>query len=103
MYRAKNVGSNTMSLPSKKGEPTTKPINYPTISQLVRGCSMKPSLNHQYMVSDLSLNNVIVEVLKSSESFLRDEDVANLAEINSLCREMVHDVVELRTLVFYQL
>ncbi len=45
---------------------------------------MKPSLNHQYMVSDLSLDNVIVEVLKSFESFLRDEDVANLAEVNSL-------------------
>jgi hypothetical protein len=71
----------------KKGEPTTKPINYPTISQLVRGCSMKPSLNHQYMVSDLRLDNVIVEVLKSSESFLRDEDVANLAEVNSLYRK----------------
>jgi hypothetical protein len=87
----------------KKGEPTTKPINYPTISQLVRGCSIKPSLNHQYMVLYLSLDNVIVEVLKSSESFLMDEDVANLAKIYSLYREMVHDVVELRTLVFYQL
>jgi hypothetical protein len=30
----------------RKGEPTTKPINYPTISQLVRECSMKPSLDH---------------------------------------------------------
>ncbi len=52
------------------------------------------------MVLDLSLDNVIVEVLKSSESFLTDEDVANLAEVNSLYREMVHDVVKLRTLFF---
>jgi hypothetical protein len=43
----------------KKGEPSTKPTNYPTISQLVHGCSMKPSLNHQYMVSDVVLDNVI--------------------------------------------
>jgi hypothetical protein len=87
----------------KKGEPTTKPINYPTISHLVRGCSMKPSLNHQYMVSDLSLDNVIVEVLKSSDSFLMDEDVADLAKVNSLYLEIVHDVVKLRTLLFCQL
>ena len=33
---------------AKKGEPTSTPITYPTIAQLVRGCSMKPSLNHQY-------------------------------------------------------
>jgi hypothetical protein len=64
---------------------------------------MEPSLNHQYMVLDLSPDNVIVEVLKSSESFLRDEDVANLAKVDSLYQEMVHDVVKLRTLVFYQL
>jgi len=33
---------------AKKDEPTTIPIIYPSITQLVRGCSMKPSLNHQY-------------------------------------------------------
>ncbi len=62
---------------------------------------MKPSLNHQYMLLNLSLDNVIVEGLKSSKSFLSDEDVANLAKVNSLYQEMVHDVVELRTLVFF--
>ncbi len=64
---------------------------------------MKPILNHQYMVSDLSLDNVIVEILKSSDSFLMDEDVTNLAAVNSLYQEMVHDIVKLRTLVFRQL
>ncbi len=95
--------SQTQCCYHQKGEPTTKPINYPTISQLVRGCSMKPSLNHQYMVLDLSLGNVILEVLKSSESFLMDEDVANLTKVNSLYQEMVHDVIDLRTLDFSQL
>ena len=61
---------------------------------------MKPSLNHQYMVLDLSPDNVIVEVLKSSDSFLMDEDVADLAKVNSLYLEIVHDVVKLRTLFF---
>ncbi len=87
----------------RKGEPTTKPINYPTISQLVRECSMKPSLDHQYRVENLSLDNVIMEVLKSTESFMTDEDVANLAEVNSLYREMVRDFVKLRTLDFSEL
>jgi hypothetical protein len=68
----------------KKGEPTTKPTSYPTISQLVRGCSMKPSPNHQYRVKDLKLDHVIVELLKSSKSFLADEDITNLSEVNSL-------------------
>ncbi len=52
----------------KKGEPFINPTNYPTIYQLVHGCSMKPSLDHQYWVSDLSLDNVFVVLIKSSES-----------------------------------
>jgi hypothetical protein len=87
----------------KKSEPTTKPTNYPTISELVRGCSMKPSFNHQYMVSDVVLDNVIVKLLKPSESFLMDKDVANLSKVNCLYQEMIHDVVRLRTLDFSQL
>ena len=54
---------------------------------------MKPSLNHQYQVSDLSLDNVIVILLKLSDSFFKDEDVANLSKVNNLYQEMVHDVV----------
>jgi hypothetical protein len=40
---------------------------------------MKPSLNHQYRVSDLRLDNVIVKLIKSPESFLTIEDVSNLS------------------------
>jgi hypothetical protein len=87
----------------KKGEPTTKPTNYPTISQLVCRCSMKPSLNHQYMVLDVVLDNVIVEILKSSECSLMDEDVVSLPKANWLYQEMIHDVIRLRKLDFSQL
>jgi hypothetical protein len=76
----------------KKGEPTTKPTRYPTISQLVRGCLMKPSLNHQYRVKDLKLDHIIVKLLKTSKSFLADEDIMNLSEVNSLYQEMIGDV-----------
>jgi hypothetical protein len=64
---------------------------------------MRPSLNHQYWVSDLSLDSVIVELLKSSESFLRDEDVANLSKVNYLYPAMVHNVVKFKTLDFSEL
>lgn len=88
---------------AKKGEPTTIPTIYPSIIQLVRGCSMKPSLNHQYRVSDLRLDNVIVELIKSSESFLTNEDIMSLSEVNSLYREMTHDVTNLRMVDFTRL
>jgi hypothetical protein len=78
----------------KKGEPTTKPTSYPTILQLVHGCSMKPSPNHQYQVKNLKLDHVIVKLLKSSESFLADEDITNLSEVNSLYQEMIRDIAE---------
>ncbi len=60
----------------KKGEPTTKPTSYPTISQLVRGCSMEPSPNHQYWVKKLKLDHVTVELRKTSKSFLADENIS---------------------------
>jgi hypothetical protein len=53
----------------KKIKPTTKPTIYPTISQLIRGCLMKQSLNHQYIVLDVVRDNVIVELLKPSKVF----------------------------------
>ena len=88
----------------KKGEPTTiptiMPTRYPTISQLVRGCSMKPSPNHQYRVKNLKLDHVIIQLLKSSKSFLADEDIVNLSEVISLYQEMIGDVAELKTLDF---
>ena len=98
--RARSRASKTSSPPQKKGEPTTIPIIYPSITQLVRGCSMKPSLNHQYRVSDLCLDNVIVKFVKSPESFLTNEDVMNLSKVNLLYREMIHDVIDLRLMDF---
>jgi hypothetical protein len=88
---------------AKKGEPTTIPIIYPSITQLVRGCLMKPSLNHQYRVSDLCLDNVIVELIKSSKFFLTNEDTMSLSKVNSLYQEMTHGVTNLRMMDFTRL
>ena len=64
---------------------------------------MKPSLNHQYRVSDLCLDNVIVELIKSPESFLTIEDVSNLSQLNSMYSEMITDVIDLRTMFFSEM
>ena len=67
-----------------KGEPTTPPITYPTIFQLVRDCLMKPSLDHQYRAKDLLLDNIVVIVSQKFKDYLSREDVNNLAKLNSL-------------------
>jgi hypothetical protein len=51
----------------KQGEPTKKPTTYPTIAQLVRDCEMKPSLNYQYRVDDLTLDNVIMILMREKK------------------------------------
>ena len=61
---------------------------------------MKPSPNHQYRVKDLKLDHVIVKLLKSSKSFLANEDIKNLSEVNSLYQEMISDITKLRDLDF---
>ena len=61
---------------------------------------MKLSPNHQHRVKDLKLDHVIVELLKSSKSFLVDEDITNLSEVNSMYQEMINDVTKLRELDF---
>ena len=64
---------------------------------------MKPSSNHQHRVKDLKLNHLIIELLKSSESFLMDQEVANLSEVKSLYQEMVNNVMELKNFNFSKL
>ena len=84
---------------SNKGEPTNLP-NYPTIAQLVRDCQMKPSLNHQYRVEGLILQNVIVIILRESDGFLSPIDIKNLSAVNSLYNEVIRDVCLFRKLDF---
>ena len=61
---------------------------------------MKPSPNHQYRVKNLKLDRVIIKLFKSSQTFLADEDIVNLFEVNYLYREMIGDIAELKTLDF---
>ena len=77
---------------ANKGEPTHPPTIYPSIYQLVYGCSMKPDKNHQYRVQDLRIKNVIVIVLKFVDGFLSNVCIKKLHCLNSLFNEMATDV-----------
>jgi hypothetical protein len=88
----------------RQGKPTKKTTTtYPTIAQLVHNCKMKPSLHHQYRVDDLTLDNVIVILMKKEESYLSPACVANIMVLNKLYCVMTHDVLRLRNLDFNQL
>lgn len=95
-----NKGIFSQVTSSSKGEPTYKPINYPTIAQLVRNCKMKPSLNHQYRVEGLILQNIIVILLKEPNGYLSTNDIKNLYAVNRLFKEVISDVQALRDLDF---
>ncbi len=64
---------------------------------------MKPSLDHQYRVKDVSLDNIVVIVLQKFEDYWSREDVNNLAKLNSLYQEMVPNVIWLWSLEFDKL
>ncbi len=85
------------------GKPTNCKANYPTNSELVRRCRMKPSLNHQYRVSDLNLGNVIVIVMKSDPTFLSRDCISSISAVNKIYNEMVNDVMRLRKMDFSSL
>ena len=78
-----------------KGEPTNKPTKYPIVAQLVHNCQMKPSLDHQYGVKDLVLQNIIVILLWESDGFLSSIQIKNLSAMNHLYNEVTRDVCSL--------
>ncbi len=88
---------------SVKGELQSTP-NYPPYHHLVIDCKMKPSLDHQYEVSIVSLDNIIVFILKNYEKyFLEAEDLHNLSKVNRVYGNMVNDVLCLRSHDFSEL
>ncbi len=54
---------------------------------------MKPSLDHQYEVSIVSLDNIIVFVIKKYKKyFLEAEDLHNLSKVNQVYGGMVNNI-----------
>ena len=97
----------TESVTTKKGEQEfssiTNHTKYPSYHQLVRDSRMKPSLNTQYRVEDLSLDNVIVIVISKYQYLLDHDDIENLSELNPLYGEMVADVMQFSNYDFAEL
>jgi hypothetical protein len=75
-----------------KGELQSTP-NYPPHHRLAIDCKMKPSLDHQYEVSIVSLDNIIVFVIKKYKKyFLEAEDLHNLSKVNQVYGGMVNNI-----------
>ena len=61
---------------------------------------MRPSLDLQYRVKDLSIENVLVFIIRNHEAYLSSQDITSLKQINTLFEEMISDVIELRSIDF---
>jgi hypothetical protein len=97
------MGYSNQVTTANKGEPTHPQTTFPSIYQLVCSCSMKLDKNHQYRVQDLTIENIIVIVLKSVDGFLSNACIKKLHCLNLLFNEMTTDVCRLRTLNFSSL
>ncbi len=64
---------------------------------------MKPSANLYYRVKDLHLDNIINFIIKQHELYLTDGELENLRGLNKLYREMINDVLCLRSMDFSSL
>ena len=64
---------------------------------------MKPSSNLYYRVKDLRLDNVVIFLVRDYESYLSDDQLLNLKSLNSKYREMIDDVLRLRSVDFSSL
>ncbi len=79
-------------------------MQFPPHHCLVNDCKMKPSLDHQYQVSIISLKHVIVIIVKNFERYLLDaQDLHNLSKVNQLYGDMINKVLRLRSLDFSEL
>ena len=71
----------------------------PNNARLVCDHKMKPSLKKQYQVRDLTLNNVVVNLVRDHERYgLSSKDVGSIAMLSKIYSKMVSSVLELREL-----
>jgi hypothetical protein len=70
---------------------------------LILNCTKQPSLNLQYQVKDLSIDNVLVFIIKNHEQYLSSQDLEKLRAVNELHNNIISDVLELRLVDFLSL
>ncbi len=63
---AKGISNHSSTITKGETLPTT---TYPTHQRLIIECKMKPGLKHQYQVKDLSLEKVIIFVVRDYKCF----------------------------------
>ncbi len=79
-------------------------LKFPPHHHLVNDCKMKPSLDHHYQVSIISLDDAIVFIVKNyKQYFLKVEDLYNLSKVNWLYGNMVNNFLHLRLLDFLEI
>jgi hypothetical protein len=86
-----------------KGETSSSPPPYPSHHCLISESRMKPSWNLQYRVKDLHFDNVVIFLIKNKETYLTNEDINNLKNISNMHRDMVNDVMRLRSIDYSKL
>ena len=75
------------------------PKKYPSNPYLIKNCTMKPSLDHQYWVDDLHFESVVIFIIKKiKESFLSSKDIYNLKQFNETYSSMILDIERLHHL-----
>jgi hypothetical protein len=84
---------------NNKGE-HQPPQLYPSNFKLIKECTMKLSLDHQYQVNDLHLNNIVNFIVKNYKLYLSSKDLGNLKQVNVSYSSMILDVKRLQHLNF---
>jgi hypothetical protein len=78
-------------------------ISYPSHHHLIANCKMKPSPSLYYRVKDLHFDNVVIFIVMSYKLYLTDAELANLKSLNKMYREMVDNILWLRSVNFSSL
>ncbi len=78
-------------------------LQFPQHHQLILTCMMRPSLDLQYQVQDLLIENVLVFIIKDHEQYLSSQDLMNLKQVSELYNEMILDILKLRLIEFLSL
>ena len=76
-------------------------INFPTQRQLIQSSALKPSLDGQYRVKDLSLHHVVIMLIK--DGWFPSDDHKSLASLGIDFRLMVPEVLQLMKVDFSRL
>jgi hypothetical protein len=79
---------------TKKGEA----LQYPQHHKFILNCMMRPSLDLQYQVWDLSIKFLLLLIIKDHEQYLSSQDLMNLKQVSELYNEIVLDVLKLRSI-----